>query len=112
MALEPRTRRTVVASGRLMSSRACLYAWLTLSTLACQRKAPGPEECRAFAYHAMGVVRAEQLRRPEVRESVDDLTMRCLTTPFDRELLQCVQLTGRLRSCKAAFDMRRNANSP
>lgn len=105
-------QRGVVASGRLMSLRVHLAALLALSAAACQRKAPGPEECREFAYQAVGVTRAEQLRRPDVRESVDDLTMRCLTTPFDRELLQCVQMTGRLRACKAAFDARHNANSP
>jgi hypothetical protein len=87
------------------------YVLFALLTLACQRKAPGPDECRAFAYRAVGVTRAEQLRRADVRESVNELTQSCLTTPFDRELLQCVQLTGRLRSCKLSFDARRNAGN-
>lgn len=91
--------------------RAHWYALVALLTLACQRKAPGPEECRAFAYRAVGVTRAEQLRRPDVRDSVNELTQNCLTTPFDRELLQCVQLTGRLRACKLSFDARRNAGN-
>jgi hypothetical protein len=80
---------------------------LALLGLGCQRKAPGPDECLAFAYQAIGVVRPEQLRRVEVRERINELTTRCLTTPFDRELLQCVQLTGRARACSASFEARR-----
>lgn len=77
--------------------------------LGCQRKAPGPEECRAYAYRAVGVTRTEQLRRAEVRESVDDLTVKCLTTPYDRELLQCVEATGRVHACTRAFSARYSA---
>jgi hypothetical protein len=84
------------------------YALVALLTLACQRKAPGPDECRAFAYQAVGVTHPGQLRRADVRESVNALTQDCLTTPYDRELLQCVQVTSRLRACKLSFDARRN----
>jgi hypothetical protein len=80
---------------------------LAVLALACQRKAPGPDECRLFAYRALGVQRAEQLAFPEVRERVDGLITRCLTTPYDRELLQCVQLTGRMRACTLSFEARR-----
>lgn len=80
---------------------------LTALDLSCQRKAPGPDECVAFAYHALGVVTPAQLRHPELRTRIDDLTTRCLTTPFDRELLQCVEATGRTRACTVEFEARR-----
>lgn len=80
---------------------------LAVLALACQRKAPGPDECRQFAYDALGVQRVEQLRSPDLRERIDSLTTRCLTTPYDRELLQCVARTGRARACSVAFEARR-----
>jgi len=83
---------------------------LAVLGLGCQRKAPGPDECMAFAYRAVGVVHAAQLRQAAVRQRVDDLTTRCLTTPFDRELLQCVELTQRTRACTIAFEARRRAD--
>lgn len=83
------------------------YWLLAVLALACQRKAPGPDECRVFAYRALGLRHAEQLRLPEVRERFDTLTTRCLTTPYDRELLQCVELTGRTRACTISFEARR-----
>jgi hypothetical protein len=64
----------------------------------------------AFAYRTVGVVHAAQLRQAGVRERIDDLTTRCLTTPFDRELLQCVELTQRPRACMLAFEARRRAD--
>jgi hypothetical protein len=84
-----------------------LCCFLAASGLGCQRKAPGPDECVAFAQRAVGVVHPAQLRQPAVRERIDDLTTRCLTTPFDRELLQCVELTQRTRACTFEFEARR-----
>ena len=84
------------------------FSWLLAGlALACERKAPGPDECLQFAYHALGVRREEQLRSPDLKERVDTLTTRCLTTPYDRQLLQCVTLTGRMRACTLAFEARR-----
>jgi hypothetical protein len=84
------------------------FSWLlAVLPIACQRKAPGPDECRQFAYDALGVQRAEQLRSPDVRERIDTLTTRCLTTPYDRELVQCVARTGRARACTLSFEVRR-----
>lgn len=85
----------------------CIFAALGLG---CQRKAPGPDECVAFAYRAVGVVHSAQLRQAAVRERIDDLTTRCLTTPFDRELLKCVELSERPRACLLAFEARRRAD--
>jgi hypothetical protein len=85
-------------------ARACFS--LALLASACERKAPGPDECVAFAVRAVGGGEV-LMERPELRARIDDLTQRCLTTPFDRKLLSCVQLTGNARACVAQFERRR-----
>jgi hypothetical protein len=79
---------------------------LVFAAAACERKAPGPDECIAFAVRAVGGGPV-LMQRPELRQRVDELTTRCLTTPFDKKLLECVELTGQLRSCAAQFERRR-----
>ena len=76
-----------------------------LSASACRRKAPGPAECRAFALRLAGVAdsRAPSAR---VKAEVDELTRECLVTPYDRELLRCVEESGRLRACRSDFALR------
>jgi hypothetical protein len=76
---------------------------------ACQRKAPGPDECRNFAHSALGITRPNDLLVPGVADRVGELTRDCLTTPFDRDLLRCVAETGRSRYCMADFERRRLA---
>jgi hypothetical protein len=73
--------------------------------LACERKAPGPQECRRFAFETLGVRSTERLSERGHAE-LDDLTRRCLTTPFDRELLRCVEQTQRLNTCLREFQRR------
>jgi hypothetical protein len=87
---------------------ALAYLSLVLLATACERKAPGPDECIAFAVQAVGGGQA-LLRRAELRDQVDELTQRCLTTPYDRRLLSCMQTTGNLRACVAQFERRRAA---
>jgi hypothetical protein len=80
---------------------------LLLLAASCARKAPGPSECHAFSLRAAGVSRSEQLRlEPRVGAVVQDLTVRCLTTPFDRELLACVERGSELRACFLEFQAR------
>ncbi len=73
----------------------------------CARKAPGPEECRAFAISASGARTYADLANPKVAEIVDRLTVECLVTPYDRELLRCTSETRRLRACLLEFEHRR-----
>ena len=86
--------------------RPALLVALAVAT-ACERKAPGPDECRRFAYLVTGARRRELLVNPELGSRVDELTRQCLTTPFDRELLACVEQTGRFNACSARFARRR-----
>jgi hypothetical protein len=76
-----------------------------LLPLACSRKAPGPAECNEFALRAVGVRDERMLAIERVRTAVDNLTVQCLVTPFDRELLRCTEELG-LRVCLADFQRR------
>jgi len=80
--------------------------------VACERKAPGPKECRAFALAAFGLSAEEELARGarrnlSLRDEVDGLTRECLVVPYDRPLLRCLNETGRSRACRVAFERRR-----
>jgi hypothetical protein len=61
-----------------------------LGVAACTRRAPGPAECERFALQVTGVSDARMLAVPRIKAGVDDWTVRCLTTPYDDELLACV----------------------
>lgn len=104
-------------SGRASRARASgRHVVLTLVALvfvsACRRKAPGPEECRAFAYRAVGVRSEAELQIPAVLKRVDDFTTECLVTPFDRELLACVEQGLATRLCVRDFDLRHPTHTP
>jgi hypothetical protein len=62
-----------------------------LAAIACTRQAPGPAECQRFAFEVVGVGDQRLLAIPRVKDAVDEWTVRCLTTPYDRELLRCVE---------------------
>jgi hypothetical protein len=89
---------------------------LLVASVGCSRRAPGPEDCHALAVQW---VRAEHpslaLRIPdpeeteEGAEAVLERTTECLTTPYDRELVDCVVAKSNLRACAAAFDQRHAA---
>src|SRR5215831_10449900 len=84
---------------------ACVALALALGT-GCRRKAPGPEECRVFAQYAVGVHSQAELELPGTLERVDDLTTECLLTPYDRELLACVEQGAGTRLCLREFTAR------
>jgi len=87
--------------------RPLALAALLLLLAGCARKAPGPAECQRFSYRVAGVTRQEQLAVRELKERVDELIRQCLTTPYDRELIGCVEDTGRMRACTLDFERRR-----
>ncbi len=78
--------------------------------LGCARKAPGPTECHGFALRVAGVPSASREQElaltPLVRKAIEEVTVRCLTTPYDRELLACVEGGRDVRGCFAAFRAR------
>ena len=82
--------------------------------VACQRKAPGPEECHDLAVRWVNSVRfggGAGLRGRRIRLAPDDdavleRTTKCLTTPYDRELVECVRASGEILQCYRAFEAR------
>ncbi len=115
---ESHAERQLKRPGRTISGGRCgprAQCWRAVGTLllllltACTRKAPGPAECRQLATRMVGVREARQLEDPRVRSAVDQITVDCLTTPFDRQLLACVESGADARACVLAFRQRRAA---
>jgi hypothetical protein len=82
--------------------------------VACQRKAPGPEECHDLAVRWVNAVRwggglaprGRHVRFARDDDAVLERTTLCLTTPYDRELLECVRVRGTIVDCYEAFEAR------
>jgi hypothetical protein len=83
-----------------------VFAAALALTSACERKAPGPAECVQFAQTVSGISETGTRAASQVQRDLDELTERCLTTPYDRELLACVETTRATRGCLAAFNAR------
>jgi hypothetical protein len=81
-------------------------ALLSAALCGCARKAPGPEECERFAEMAARMSTDSPLLTPELQAQIDEETRQCLTKPYDRELLACVETTHQARSCLLSFRQR------
>ncbi len=95
-----------------MLRRAALVVLVAVFAFACQRKAPGPGECRSFALGMFRLRSEEDIggrtrRELAIRDQVDALTRECLVLPYDRQLLRCVEETGGDPQCREAFNQRR-----
>lgn len=92
---------------------------VTLSALGCQRKAPGPDDCVAFAtawLRFRGVAAPEQMLGRGAFDGsqgqIDpftELVTRCLTEPYDRTLVECVVNGKNPEFCRSEFARRREA---
>jgi hypothetical protein len=94
--------------GRTRQLRCCvplLAAASVVSLGGCERKAPGPRECRSFALQALGLPEGVRLP-PRVQAAADELTVRCIVTPYDRELLRCVDEGSDARRCLSEYKLR------
>lgn len=83
----------------------------------CGRKAPGPDECHDLALRwvasgAIGTHGRIMLRRAPDEDEVLRRTTLCLTTPYDRALVACVQAGGGIEGCYRAFEFRRRGMVP
>jgi hypothetical protein len=76
------------------------------SLLGCDRKAPGPAECLAYAEAFVGISREDERINPDLESKIDAVTQLCLTTPYDRALIACAQSTQRARDCFDAYKRR------
>lgn len=78
-------------------------AFVAAFTWGCQRKAPGPEECARFAEYVLG---GDRYITPVVAAQIERQIQECLTRPYDRELLDCVRVTGQAHRCLVSFRAR------
>ena len=92
--------------------RAWAIVLLGVSLAACQRKAPGPKECQRFALQVMGVGSTQTEVPPSVKNAMDELTVTCLTRPFSRALLRCVEEGVAVRACMATYAPRSALSRP
>jgi hypothetical protein len=93
----------------------CLPFLFCVLALGCQRKLPGPQECRAFALASFGVEPTTPAmaleRQPELTARADEITRQCLTTPWDYELLTCLSRSRSSRACLVSFEERRQGTA-
>jgi hypothetical protein len=77
----------------------------------CARKLPGPAECRAFALASIGVEQGTPASLlaadPRLELRAEEITQRCLTTPWDYALLNCLAQGGGSQFCGSRFAARR-----
>jgi hypothetical protein len=94
-----------------MRAIACGLPFLFLCLAGCTRRLPGPAECRAFALATVGVEQDTQAsalaREPRLAARAEEVTQRCLTTPWDYKLLNCLSAGGSSRVCLGHFEARR-----
>ncbi len=76
------------------------------ASLGCERKAPGPEECARFSEMVEQLSGSGPVMTPEIQAQIDELTRQCLTKPYDRALLACVERTHQTRGCLESFRLR------
>ena len=96
--------------GRRWWDRGALLASVLFS-LGCERKAPSPEECLDFAMLGLPGNDRRLLAVPELKERIDEVVVRCLTTPFDKELIKCMKVRHASKSCLLEFEERERRKS-
>ncbi len=91
-----------------MSRRECEPSWklaaltlgvASLALVGCERKAPGPFECQELGARVLGITDSRALANPQVKEALDAFTYECLTAPFDRTVVLCLEQTDNTHVC-------------
>ncbi len=94
-------------------SRLGIFGLLIILVPACERKAPSPEECLEFAMRGLHINDERALVVPFIKDKVDAVVVKCLTTPYDKQLIGCARLRPTVDSCLLEFDEReRQRNRP
>jgi hypothetical protein len=97
-----------MAGQKVYASMWCC-ASLVLLLAGCQRKAPGPDECVACVAFAKVWVKQDKvsLRKAMIgADPFDELVRECLTTPFDRALVECALNGTAPQRCRAEYRRR------
>jgi hypothetical protein len=96
-----------------MRAIASCLPFLLLLTSGCARQLPGPLECRSVALASVRLDPATPAallaRNPRLLAQVEEVTRQCLTTPWDYQLLRCLEGGGNGRVCLSRFEARRSA---
>jgi hypothetical protein len=80
----------------------CVVALL----LCCERKVPSQEQCLELAMRTLRITDPRLLAVPAVSDKLDELVVKCLTTPYDKQLVECVKTRSSTRSCIYEFEDR------
>jgi hypothetical protein len=95
------------ACARSCSCLALVALWVT----ACERQAPSSDECLDFAMRGLRINDSRLLAVPAVRDKVDEIVVKCLTTPYDKELIRCARTRSATQSCLYEFQARERQRS-
>ena len=93
----------MTCSARLHGCRLVALGTLLLFAPACERKAPSPNECLDYAMLTLHINDQRLLAVAEVKDRVDSIVVKCLTTPFDKELIACTKRRAGSSSCLLEF---------
>ena len=102
------THQRGMAGQKVYTRALALLAYgLALAALTgCQRKAPGPDECVAFAKVWVQRRHADTERSLAAADPFDELVRDCLTKPYDRALVECVINGKAPERCRMEFARR------
>lgn len=70
---------------------------------ACSRRAPGPDECVAFAEMTFGAPFQSVVAHPSYKLAFDRLVTTCLTAPFERRVFVCTAESRAPLDCLRRF---------
>ena len=107
-----RVSRRALAARLLHAGVASALGLVVLSGIsACARRAPGPDECHDLAVRWVLTERGARYWRlgRGADSEVLERTTECLTTPYDRDLVQCVTSGAAPRACLRSFQARRGS---
>jgi hypothetical protein len=79
---------------------------LLVGCVSCRGKLPTAGECETLALRSLGVKSSADLEDPRVLRAVQKVTTECITTPYDREFLRCVEEMRELSACALQFKAR------
>lgn len=100
----PAVKRSASNHGLCANLVVVVLALLCLAAIpACSRRAPGPDECVAFAEMTFGAPFQSLVAHPSYRMAFDRLVTTCLTAPFERRVFVCTAESRAPLDCLRRF---------
>ncbi len=72
----------------------------------CRGNLPTGADCETLALAAVRVRTPRDLEDARVLRAVQKITLECVTTPYDREMVECVRRRSDYPSCAVEFKVR------